>query len=354
MTPAAAPVIDWLLEEDNPPVRYLTLKHLLHKRDADPDVRRAKARLMDYGPTRAILDRERDWADGQPYKKYTGKYWQLIFLGQFLADGRDPRITPHVEELLADPKWVTSTGGQCLTANLLVAFSRLGYADHPVVRRERQALAERVVRDGGVDCSAMAYSLLPHCYMANPKLLLCFSQPGAEDRSPVLRSAIRLLADCLLQRQVFVYVPGHQNQWLDILNRLPARADLPSGTTVKSWIARRRSEFLVRPGLGSPKVKPGWLKFGFPLHYNSDVLEAMHALANAGVPMSAALERPLAAIREKMTAEGRWTLESSLNGKMWTDVEEKGKPSKWVTWFALRVLAHFAGGAGNGPVPSRS
>jgi hypothetical protein len=36
-------------------------------------------------------------------------------------------------------------------------------------------------------------------------------------------------------------------------------------------------------------------------------------------------------------------MENSLNGKMWVDVEEKGKPSKWITYFALYVLDHFGG-----------
>jgi hypothetical protein len=36
-------------------------------------------------------------------------------------------------------------------------------------------------------------------------------------------------------------------------------------------------------------------------------------------------------------------MENSLNGKMWVDVEEKGKSSKWLTYFALYVLNHFGG-----------
>jgi len=35
---------------------------------------------------------------------------------------------------------------------------------------------------------------------------------------------------------------------------------------------------------------------------------------------------------------GRWTLEHGLNGKMWVDIEQQGKPSKWITLRALRVL----------------
>jgi hypothetical protein len=59
------------------------------------------------------------------------------------------------------------------------------------------------------------------------------------------------------------------------------------------------------------------------------------------VPMTRELEKPLRAIKSKMTAEGRWILESSLNGKMLVDVEEKGKPSRWLTCFAWHVLEHF-------------
>lgn len=40
----------------------------------------------------------------------------------------------------------------------------------------------------------------------------------------------------------------------------------------------------------------------------------------------------------KQDGEGRWSMKHSLNGKMWSDIEKKGEPSKWVTLRALRVL----------------
>jgi hypothetical protein len=36
-------------------------------------------------------------------------------------------------------------------------------------------------------------------------------------------------------------------------------------------------------------------------------------------------------------------LANSLNGKMWIDIEKKGKPSKWVTLRALRLLKRIKG-----------
>jgi len=47
--------------------------------------------------------------------------------------------------------------------------------------------------------------------------------------------------------------------------------------------------------------------------------------------------------------DGRWLLKHSLNGKMWADIEVKGKPSKWITLRALRVLK--AAGRCYEPVP---
>jgi hypothetical protein len=337
-------VIEWLLEPDNPPVRYLTLTNLLAKPATDPEVRRARARLMDYQVTQAILRRFSEFCDddARAYWKYKGKHWQLIFLGQFLADGQDPRIARLAESILAERQWVTKAGGQCLTANILAALTRLGYGEHPRVVEEREALARRVNAEGGLKCAVMDYSLLSRCYMAQPKLLLCFAQVPPKKRSTAIRAAIKLLASNLVEHQVFLYVPANRKAWQAVIARQPKAADLPPGQTVKQWIARQRERFVAERGLGPGEPKAGWLKFGFPLHYNSDVLEAMYALALAGTPYTPQLARPLQAVRDKQTAQGRWILENSMNGKMLADVESKGKPSKWLTYFARYVLKHFS------------
>ena len=81
-----------------------------------------------------------------------------------------------------------------------------------------------------------------------------------------------------------------------------------------------------------------WFKFGFPLSYTSDVLEALQAVSEAGYARDPRLKKAIDLVLSKRDAEGRWLLKHSLNGKMWIDFESKGKPSKWVTLRALRVL----------------
>lgn len=337
-------VVDWLLEWDNPPVRHLTLVNLIGKPAKGTEVSESKSRLMDYSVTQGILERaDKFWNDGEDraYWKYTGKYWQMIFLGQFLAHGKDPCIAKGANAIIERRGWVSKSGGHCLTANILAAAMRLGYTDHPTVVEETEALAKRILGDEGIKCTAMDYSLLPRCYMAQPKVLLCFAQIPPEKRSPAVNSCIELLVNNMLENEVYVYVPGNLKAWQKTLEKRPKPADLPKGQTVKGWISEQRSQFLASKGLGEQQPKRGWLKFGFPLHYNSDILEATYALATLGIPMAPKLNKPLQVVNEKMTSEGTWIMENSLNGKMLVDVEEKGNPSKWLTYFAYFVLGHF-------------
>jgi hypothetical protein len=224
---------------------------------------------------------------------------------------------------------------------MLTAFRRLGYGDHRVVRDETEALAQRTLADEGIQCGAMGYSLLSRCYMALPKLLFCFGEVPAHQRSAAVQAAIDWITGTLVEHSVYMYVPGNRSAWQEVLARAPKRADLPPGETVKGWVAQQSDRFRAEQGLGEREPKQGWTRFGFPLNYNSDVLEAMLALATAGAPMSAELEQPMQLIRDKRTPEGVWRLENTLNGKMWADVEAKGRPSKWLTLFARIVLDHF-------------
>jgi len=348
-TIASDRTIQWLLGEDNPPVRYLTLMHLLGRDPESAEVLDAKAHLMDYEVTWEILahgsefwhPEKRTWPES--YRKYRGRFWQMIFLGQFLADGHDPRIAPGVESILEARQFVDRRGIQCLTANILCAAMRLGFADHPIVAEEVEALARRVVTDGGIACEAMGYSLLEQCYMCIPKLIFCFAEVPEGERSDSVTTALELLAGKLIENQVHIYVSSHRKAWLEALAEAPKKGDLPKGQTVKGWVAARKQRFLEENGFGTREPKAGWLRFGFPLNYNSDVLEALLALATIGTPMSPALEEALRVVQESRSEEGTWKLENSLNGKMWADVEQKGQPSKWLTLAALRVLQHFGG-----------
>jgi hypothetical protein len=78
-----SPVVDWLLEKEDPGVRHAALTTLLGRRSDDPDVCDAQEALMQVDPVRTILmhqEPEGHWRDPSCFyeSKYRGTAWQVI------------------------------------------------------------------------------------------------------------------------------------------------------------------------------------------------------------------------------------------------------------------------------------
>jgi hypothetical protein len=91
---------------------------------------------------------------------------------------------------------------------------------------------------------------------------------------------------------------------------------------------------------GTRKEKAGWKRFGFPIFYQSDVLEVLDILTELGVK-DKRMQESIDLVVSNRGEDGRWLLKNTFNGKMFCDIEEKGKASKWITLRALRVLKRF-------------
>jgi len=83
--------------------------------------------------------------------------------------------------------------------------------------------------------------------------------------------------------------------------------------------------------------KPGWLKFGFPLMYQTDVLEVLEILTRLGYK-DERMKEAVDVLISRQNIQGRWELKNTFNGRFQVNIEQKDKPSKWVTLNALRVL----------------
>jgi hypothetical protein len=86
--------------------------------------------------------------------------------------------------------------------------------------------------------------------------------------------------------------------------------------------------------------KPGWLRLQFPLMYQTDILEIAGILVDLGV-RDPRMEDAVNRILSKQNERGQWLLESTFNGRFQVNIEKKDKPSKWITYRALRVLKRF-------------
>ena len=345
-----AATLEWLLEPDNPAVAVLTRRTLLGEPSDDAETAALWARRNEHPPIAGILDAQ--LADGawdvpsRDYQKYGGSLWQVHFLGELWADRDDQRVRRAADyafsRQLADGSWSVSNmqprgSIQCLTANVARALARLGWARDERIARAIAYVVD-VQRDRGPLVCAGGYgefTLNGYCHMLAPKLLLLLGEvprdawpEGAEE---VRGAAVEALRD----KQVFRCLPNGSRDYLDLA--YAAR---------KSDLRAVRAKWLAEHSPLEYKEKPGWLKFGFPLSYNSDALEALWALTRVGETPRAEYAPATELVRKSADAQMRWALRNTLNGKMRADVEQKGAPSKWLTLRALQVLAWTEGDGG--------
>jgi len=325
--------LPWLLEEDqeNPAVRYFALTELLEKSKKDAEVRAAQKAVMRSGPVPAILEAqaaEGYWVEPGPgyLPKYRSTLWSVTFLAQLGADGGDPQVRAGCEYALEHTQ--TAEGGlsmtgarsgliHCLQGNLGAALIDLGWLEDERVQQALDWLARSITGEGiapaedkgaevrylrsgnsgpGFACSANDH--LP-CAWGAVKAMLALSKVPKKARTKAMKEAIEAGVEFLLGCD-------------------PAAADYPMGY--------------------NDKPNRSWFKFGYPIGYVTDVLQNLEVLTALGYGSDPRLDRAIDLMLSKQDEDGRWSLEYTYNGKTWVDIEEKGKPSKWVTLRALRVL----------------
>jgi len=100
---------------------------------------------------------------------------------------------------------------------------------------------------------------------------------------------------------------------------------------------RRRStgEVIERDRKGGA----AWTRFAFPTWWHYDVLRGLDYLRRAGVTPDERLAEAVQLVASKRGDEGRWPLETLYPGTMLIETDEgEGRPSRWNTLRALRVL----------------
>jgi hypothetical protein len=76
--------------------------------------------------------------------------------------------------------------------------------------------------------------------------------------------------------------------------------------------------------------------------WDSDALEVLLLLTRLGY-RDRRMEEAVKLVLTKQDSQGRWLLENTFNGRVQVNIEQKGKPSKWVTLNALRALGAYFG-----------
>jgi hypothetical protein len=104
---------------------------------------------------------------------------------------------------------------------------------------------------------------------------------------------------------------------------------------------RRRStgEVIERDRKGGA----AWTRFAFPTWWHYDVLRGLEYMRSAGVAPDGRVAEAIELVASKRDGDGRWPLETRYPGVMPVETDDgEGRPSRWNTLRALRVLDRYS------------
>jgi hypothetical protein len=323
---AGAKVLNWLLEPDQPSVRYRTLTELLDRPESDPDVRAARRAIPSTGWVADLLAR-RDPAGWWVHERslYTPKYlstnWNMLALSELGATRAIPAVRASAELWMErSPLKGGGVGGfsgtnghHCYTGNMARALVRLGYGDDPRVRKAFEWLVKTAHPKGGWTCWAFGDGPSQGRNLDSWEGLSAFAVYPRARWTPEMASTVERAAELFLDRE---------------LHRQGAR------------------------------YAP-WYRFHWPVHYYYDVLVGLDMLTALGYGNDPRLGFALALLRKKRRSDGRWNLDANhpdVRGpaaNYFRDnprqrphplvIERPGRPSKMITLRALLVEKRVAG-----------
>ncbi len=312
-------VLDWLLEESQPAVRYRALVDLLGRPESDPEVRKALSNIARVGWVRDQLrlqgpkgfwePREpknvEEWVDFLYFPPFRATNWRALVLSELGVDAAHPGVK-KLADLLFEYKLRLGSPfnffyeEMCISANTARMLTRFGHGDHPKVQRLWNWIIEDQRADGGWNCSQ--------------------GTPGT----------------------------------LDVWEPLAAFASVPTAkrsTKMRAAIDRGAEFYLERKLFREGRPYPPWLRFHYPNHYFYDILVGLDVVTDLGFAGDRRLRPALELLGKKRQRDGTWPID-----KLHPDIgpgvtvhpdpkkikplvlEPAGHSSKWVTLKALRVL----------------
>lgn len=293
--------LPWLLEPENPSVRCWTLTDLLDRPGGDADVQEARTAIPQQALVKeifALQHPEGFWGDDET-KPYTAQgavaALSLLYMLGVPPDARTAagcdsflRFCQHASGGFSLTKTLRSGIFPCTTGEHLPFLVYFGLAADPRVQAAFAFLVTDMAADDALDCGRYQHRA---CLWGAIAALNGLAVLPAELRSAQSARVVQRLADALLEGPYDF--TGEHKRWLT---------------------------------LGVPRA---W-----------DLLSALKALAAHGYARDSRFVPLLELILARQDDQGRWPCGSV--SRTWP-IEQRNRPSKWITLDALRVLKQMQG-----------
>jgi hypothetical protein len=299
--------IPWLLEPENPSVRYWTLLDILDRSADDPEVRAAWADIPTFPPVAELLAAQKPdgcWVKRDYYlPKHCGTFWVLSVLADLGLTAENEHIRRACEFMFTFQRehgafcrrrripgkglvW-EDRDAPCTHARIVRFLFQFGYGDDPRTRAAVDWLLANQRDDGMWLCG---YARGHGCLRATHDYLRAAVLDPEMAAHPATAHAAAVACDLLLERRMGRYHVGDM-----------------------------------------------WTVLEYP-HFGYGVISTLDTLARLGYT----LEQPKIALAmewllNRQLPNGMWPLDQSPSHPPF-DIGQPGAPNKWLTLDALRVV----------------
>lgn len=303
-------VIDWLLDSD-PSIRWQVMRDLTGQPEGTVSSERSRVSAEGWGARLLTLQgADGNWG-GAPFvpHAWTSTLETLQLLRDLGADPGSDRVRNAIEKVREGCTWGAEFDDSpffegevepCVNGRVLALGGYFGEPSDQLADR----LIQEQLSDGGWNCDAPSSKRSSfHTTICVLEGLLEYER--AKGSAPYVTAARLRGQDYLLERRLFRSRSSGQVITFD------RKLDQPAA----------------------------WTQCSFPTRWHYDILWGLDFLRRASVAPDARIAETLDLVAKKRNEDGRWPLENPHPGQEHFEMEEgEGKPSRWNTLRALRVL----------------
>jgi len=299
--------IDWLLGSD-PSIRYQTHRDLINSNDNN--LEKERLRILNEGWGKKLLDLQDDngtWSNALYSPKWTSTFYTLLLLKRFGS-----LYNKNIEKacrILLDKGFCEKDGGinywkswkfgECCVTGMLLSILCHFQIDDDRIHKMVEYINTEQMPDSGWNCE-------------KPK--------GAKHSS--FHTTTSVLEGLWEYEKLYPnseLIPSVKEKQLEGIEFLLQHHLYKSSTTGKT-------------------VNPRMIKLSFPPRWFYDIIRCLDHSQAKNIKKDERMNDAITLLKDKQTDDGFWKLEYKHPAKVFFDMEKVGKPSRWNTLRALRVL----------------
>jgi hypothetical protein len=300
-------VTEWLLDAD-PSIRWQVMRNLTGEPADVVAAERARVATVGWGArVLALQGDDGQWGGGTYSPKWISTTYTLLLLRLLGLDPASAEAQAAVSRVRDGVFWgrrgnpffggATET---CVNGMVLALGAYFGETGEHADRLLERLLDEQL-DDGGWNCEA----------------------PRRSQRSSFHTTILVLEGLLEVERSVSPEPPI-------------ARSIATARVRGEEYLLERR---LFRSRSNGEVINPVWTRFSFPPQWHYDVLRGLEYFRAAGAAPDARCAEAIELVNDRRRSDGRWPLQHTHRAKTHFEMEEgDGKPSRWNTLRALRVL----------------